>query len=58
MTTAERIAINRTKGLNSTGPKSDEGTKHSALNAYTEFLKSFQDDLNPDHCWSLNRASA
>ena len=90
MTTEERIAINRANALKSTGPKTDEGKKHSALNAtrhgltgqtvvmptddlnaYTEFLTSFQDDLNPggafekqivqqlaDHSWSLNRASA
>ena len=90
MISIERIAANRANALKSTGPKSDEGKKHSALNAtrhgltgqtvvmptddlnaYTEFLTSFQDDLNPggalekqfvqqlaDCSWRLNRASA
>ena len=90
MITQDRIDINRANAQNSTGPKTEEGKKHSALNAtrhgltgqvvvmpsddlnaYTDFLKSFQDDLNPggafekqivqqlaDNSWRLNRASA
>ena len=90
MISIERIAANRANALKSTGPKTEEGKKHSALNAtrhgltgqvvvmpsddlnaYSDFLKSFQDDLNPggalerqfvqqlaDCSWRLNRASA
>ena len=90
MISIERIAANRANALKSTGPSSEEGKKHSALNAtrhgltgqvvvmpsddlnaYTDFLKGFQDDLRPggalerqfvqqlaDCSWRLNRASA
>ena len=90
MITQDRIDMNRANAQNSTGPKTEEGKKHSALNAtrhgltgqtvvmphedlnaYTEFLTSFQDDLHPggafekqivqqlaDNSWRLNRASA
>ena len=90
MTTENRIDINRANAQKSTGPKTEEGKMHSALNAtrhgltgqtvvmpyedlnaYTDFLNSFQDDLHPggafekqivqqlaDNSWRLNRASA